>query len=147
MHIYLYFDRGSADDIELARSFGSRVTVSASLLSGVPVRSMQMLNVRDAIAIARREFDWLLHIDDDELFHVRRGNLDDVFTGVGDAVCQLHFENLEVVRTKDSLARYDYFKDERYFKRRQNGPPFLSYWNGKSAGNLRSSRLWPHGTF
>ena len=120
--------------MDVATEFLPNVTVTQSLLlvSALP-RDKQQKNLTDAISRAHSRYDWILHIDADELFHMFQGDLYDVFGGYDAGTFQLRFDNVEGLRSRSTLEPYDFFKQESLFKPR-DGALFLSYRNGKAAG-------------
>lgn len=142
-HVYIYFDHPDGRDI--AGEFAPEVTIKDSILpqEALP-RAKQRRNLTDAIARASEDYQWILHIDTDELFHVFRGDLHDIFGGYDAGTFELVFDNLEVLKCKATYESYDYFRDEFLFRKRGK-MPYLSYGNGKAAGNLAVPSLRERG--
>lgn len=132
------------------------------------VMARQLLNVSVVADIARDAgFDWLLHIDVDELFHPSGGDASNLFGALnGQPVDVIAFPNLEAVPEREAVARP--FAEVRLFKvpvdhmrRIVSGNPVLAdalrrsrrfgagffnlYSNGKSAVRLSTPGLQPFG--
>mmetsp|Transcript_40520 Transcript_40520/g.106389 ORF Transcript_40520/g.106389 Transcript_40520/m.106389 type:complete len:372 (-) Transcript_40520:121-1236(-) len=102
------------------------------------LQSRQRIAVQYAVQLAtapnaRAPVDWLLHIDDDELFYVPGHpvgvpNVKDLFESVPKTYRSVKFRNSEAVYPSAEVK--DCFKESTLFRR--NGA--TSYANGKSAG-------------
>ena len=177
-HIFLFFDDPLDPAIDIAARHGAaRVSVirdgqelfgewrkCAQFPHFVPhlsheVMARQCLNVEVAVQLAlARGYDWLLHIDADELFHCPGQDAGDHFarlaaSGVERAV----YPNLEAL--PEAIEVTDWFRQATLFKVNRNLLPggrfspaqaglaarfaqfphnfFLFYSNGKSAARLR----------
>jgi hypothetical protein len=126
----------------------------------------QALNVEIAIQLAlRKNLDWLLHIDCDELFYPFHGSAPDHFQSLCDAkLDNLIYANYEAI--PESMDIDDYFRVATLFKKNFSLLPevslneqqrtvikqipqlpehlFLFYANGKSAARITNS-LRPNG--
>jgi len=130
------------------------------------VMARQVLNAALAIGLARqKQFDWLLHIDADELFFAPRQSVAEHFIQI-DALAAdtIRYQNFECVPEKDDIA--DAFREVSLFKIPMeletgsvsgechimlgNTPQipakrFHFYRNGKSAMRLSAPDLRPSG--
>jgi hypothetical protein len=125
------------------------------------VMARQLLNAEHAMNLARAAgFDWLLHIDSDELFYAAGGDIAPHFAGLSamkaDVASYLNFE--AVPETEDTG---DFFRTVALFKQPIAAPPtpearaalaragqavdtyFHFYGNGKSAVRLGAPGLLP----
>jgi len=138
--IYIYFDDPDDSAKEIAADY-PQVRILDNIDRSVDISSRLDINLRDAIIRAKEDrMDWIIHIDDDELLCPLGNSLQQIFN-IPNEVCTLIFPNHEVLKTKDSYETYDYFREEEYFFYRG----YLSYQNGKSAGNLSHANLEPRG--
>ncbi len=189
-HFYLFFDDPLDQDAERARAYPNTTVMlhDASLRrlwqetriykqrrfksADRPLMDRQQLNVAVAISLAVDcGFDWLLHIDQDELFYARDlfrspgKTLDRLFQGYCDAgIYNVNFRNFEAVPEHASVT--DPFLVPTLFKRHPAVLPggrfspeqvslirsvsqfperyYFNYANGKSAARL-SRELIPDG--
>lgn len=132
------------------------------------VMARQLLNASVVSDMARRAgFDWLLHIDIDELFHCRGDDARAFFSAATALpVDVLTFPNMEAVPERETIARpfaeVTLFKvpldrmrqaasaDPALAETLRRSPRFAAgffnlYSNGKSAVRLADPRLQPHG--
>ncbi len=122
----------------------------------------QEMNVEVAIQMARKAgFDWLLHIDSDELFYTQESSIKRHFYDLGQrGIGSIVYSNMEAIPehfdiqhpfTEITLFKKNYFRQNLWaFNAGQrefiNKSPrfddkyFLFYQNGKSAVNLRYAR-------
>lgn len=123
----------------------------------------QTSNVSDAIVRCKKFLyaDWLLHIDDDELFYPLYPNLIQQWKRydihiqsnskpVPNIVSMYQktqffkIQNIEVQKTTHPLSsNYNFFQHEHFFKKNLNN--FLSYANCKSMGNVWANGIQPFG--
>lgn len=170
IHIFLFFD--DKDDESFKQYIGhSHLTIvrqSEELLGNwekgsqykllgrytkTECMARQILNVEIAIERARAlNFDWLLHIDIDELFYCPRQNVSDFFRGLSRNGIEIaNFVNHEAVVEKMYLENI--FEDTHFFKKNRRSlnasqkelieaslepdTTYFSYYgNGKSAVRL-----------
>lgn len=105
----------------------------------------QKLNVNQGINEAKKHnIDFIFHIDDDELLYIKNNNLQNILKEYKDKKEALHFENLEVFKTFNTIKKYNFFENEHYFKKRGCGL-YKSYYNGKAGGFVENVK-WngPH---
>ncbi len=156
------------DDAWRARWRGSPLFAEIGASVDEEVMARQLLNASVVADIARSDgFDWLLHVDIDELFHPPRGDARGLFEAFrNQPVDVVAFPNLEAVPEHETVARA--FAEVTLFKvpvehmRRivsgnsaladalRRSPRFATaffnlYSNGKSAVRLDAARLQPFG--
>ena len=183
-HIFLFFDDPDDPALSLAGSFDqvSAIPCDGALRSKWPgiaskvnrqvitncdqeVMSRQILNAALAIDLAQeRGYDWLLHIDSDELFYVPTMDIADHFARLNhQGIHQQVYLNYEAV--PEQLEVDNFFTEVTLFKKNRNCwpaqeskshheiidqttqvPPtfFHFYGNGKAAGRLADA-LKPDG--
>ena len=130
------------------------------------VMARQVLNAALAMGLARqKQFDWLLHIDADELFFTPRQSVAEHFTQIHAlAADTIRYQNFECVPEKDDVA--DAFREVDLFKvplelgggsvsgecnillgktLQIPAKRFHFYRNGKSAMRLSAQELRPNG--
>lgn len=158
----------ACDDAWRARWRGSPLFADLGASVDQEVMARQLLNASLVADMARRDgFDWLLHIDIDELFHPPGGEARALFDALRDQpVDVVAFPNLEAVPEAEAVARP--FAEVTLFKipveqmrrivsadpalaealrrsRRFGAGFFNLYSNGKSAVRLAAPGLQPFG--
>lgn len=177
-HLFLFFDDPADPMLDWARAQPEitaiarddnlqRVWRGLSLWSGTAahveseVMARQILNAEHAIHLARAmSFDWLLHIDADELFHVPNGDAASHFASLAAMPPDVQtYVNFEAVPEAEDTG--DFFRTVTLFKRPLSDPPspaaraliaragqsveafFHFYGNGKSAVRLATPGMLP----
>lgn len=149
-HVFLFFDDPGDPAIALAEQYRDVTVIrhddalrrlwestplfkDASVAGNVDAEVMarQVLNAQVAVSLAlERNFDWLLHIDSDELFHSFDRGVGDYFQSITDdgAWC-MSFPNHEAIPERADID--DYFRDVTLFKRnlRTRRDPQLKPWH------------------
>ncbi|KAK0255689.1 hypothetical protein LTR91_017540 [Friedmanniomyces endolithicus] len=133
--------RGERQQIILRN--GSQVAPDMSAESRIMLR--QESNTKDAIAyLLDRDFEWILHIDSDELLYEPGGETKDSWSRRRD-VGSVRFTNHEALPL--STASENVFRDCIWFRFNSDSDSrshFMAYGNGKSAARL-TSRVEPAG--
>ena len=177
-HFFLFFDdpadsmldwaRAQPDTTAIPRDEDLRRAWSRSILWSEAaahvdreVMARQILNAAHAMTLARAEgFDWLLHIDSDELFYLPDGNAAAHFASLADVPAEVAtYINYEAVPETEETG--DFFRTVTLFKRplSEYPPPdaqalmiragqqvdtfFHFYGNGKSAVRLATPDMVP----
>ena len=115
------------------------------------VMARQLLNVEVAVKLAHDfKIDWLLHIDHDELFFTKSGNVKEHFqvlsaSGIKSMQYLNHESIPEKVTINDPFKEVTLFKKNPmilskneigYLEKLSDQRHFLYYWNGKSSGKV-----------
>jgi prolyl 4-hydroxylase len=104
----------------------------------------QKLNFKKVKKILQKDnIDFVFHIDDDELIYLE-DNLNNILNHYENEKMALHFNNYEVLKTNKTTEKYNFFENEKYFKKRSCGL-YNSYFNGKGGGFVKNMK-WngPH---
>lgn len=105
----------------------------------------QKLNIEQGIREANKhKLDFIFHIDDDELIYLQNNNLQNILNEYKEKQEALHFDNLEVFKSFNTIKQYNFFEHEHFFKKR-GLKLYKSYFNGKSGGFVKNMK-WngPH---